>query len=113
MPVKPVEWRVQARRDVEDAATWYVGQGGITLGERFLSHVESTLAHLGEFPGTGSTRHDGIVPGLPAPLRFFPISRFERYLVYYLDRPRYVDVIRIWDASRGLEALLTEHEVDR
>lgn len=110
MPAKPVKWSVQARRDAGDAAFWYAEQGGLALGERFLSQVEATLEHLGRFPGAGSTRHDGIVPGLPAPLRFFPVTQFERYLVYHLDLPAQVDVIRIWNAARGLDALLEEDE---
>lgn len=104
--MKRIEWRVQARRDAADTAFWYAEQNGMALGVRFLTQVEATLEHLRQFPGTGSTRHDGIVPDLPEPLRFFPVTGFERYLVYYLDRPDRVDVIRIWHASRGLEALL-------
>lgn len=106
--MKSVEWRVKARLDVADTAFWYAEQGGLALGERFLLQIDATLEHLSRFSGTGSTRHDGIVPGLPEPLRFFPVSRFERHLVYYLDCPSCVDVIRIWDASRGLESLLED-----
>lgn len=108
MPVKPVEWRVQARRDAADSAFWYAKQGGLALGERFLLQVEMTLDHLSRFPATGSTRHDGIVPDLPAPLRLFPVMQFERHLIYYLDLSDRVDLIRVWHTARGLEALLDD-----
>ncbi|MDN5925092.1 MAG: type II toxin-antitoxin system RelE/ParE family toxin [Xanthomonadales bacterium] len=108
--MKPVEWRPQARRDADDAAFWYAQQDRLALGERFILQVAATLEHLSHFPATGSTRHDGIVPGLHAPLRFFPVMQFERYLVYYLDLPTHVDVIRIWCADRGLDALMEDDE---
>ena len=50
-------------------------------------------------------RHAHILPELPAPLRFHPVAGFERVLVYYIDSPDAVDILRLWDASRGLEAL--------
>ncbi|HEU0198359.1 MAG TPA: type II toxin-antitoxin system RelE/ParE family toxin [Nevskiaceae bacterium] len=103
---KRVEWRPQARVDAAEGATWYTAQGGLELGEHFLQQVEATLSRLSEFPGIGSTRHAWCVPNLPEPLRFFPVSRFDRYLVYYLDWPDHVEVIRIWNAARGLDALM-------
>lgn len=90
------------------AANWYVEQADLALGEYFLSQLETTLGHLAHVPATGSTRHADIVSGLPTPLRFFPVSGFERHLIYYLDLPTHVDVIRIWSASRGLDALMEE-----
>jgi|SRR5699024_4812327 len=109
--MKTVEWRVQARRDVAETASWYVEHGGLALGERFLSQVEATLEHLSCFSATGSARHDGIVPGLPAPLRFFPVTQFDQYLIYYLELPEYADVIRIWHAARGLDALDSREKI--
>lgn len=108
MPDKPVKWRHQARQDAIDTAYWYVNQANLALGERFLSQLETTLDNLAHFPASGSTRHADIVSGLPAPLRFFPVSGFERHLIYYLDLPTHIDVIRIWSASRGLDALLAD-----
>lgn len=107
---KPVEWRTQARHDVSDASLWYAREGGLALGERFLSQLEATLLQLSQFPDAGSTRHDGIVPGLPVALQFFPVTQFERFLVYYLDLPDHVEVIRIWHSARGLTALFNEDD---
>jgi toxin ParE1/3/4 len=44
------------------------------------------------------------------PLRFLSLKRFENHLVYYLDLPGHVDVIRVWHAARGLDALLEPSE---
>ncbi len=38
------------------------------------------------------------------------LKEFPRILIYYMDRPDAVEVIRVWDAARGLEALLIENE---
>lgn len=108
MRVKPVEWSHQAKRDAADSADWYVGQGGLALGERFLMQVHATLTRLGQFPAIGSTRHADCFSDLQAPLRFIPVTQFERYLVYYLNLPTHVEVIRVWNTARGLDALMEE-----
>jgi len=110
MRLQRVEWSRQARRDAADAADWYVTQGGLALGERFLSEVQASLQQVARFPASGSLRHAEYFVGLPAPLRFLPIKTFERYLLYYLDLPTHVEVIRVWDASRGLQVLLEAGE---
>jgi len=101
----PVEGCTQARQDASDASLWYAHEGGLALGERFLAQLEATLLQLGQFPDIGSTRHDGIIPDLPAALKFFPVTQFECFLAYYLDLPDHVEVIRIWHSVRGLVAL--------
>lgn len=106
--MKPVEWRTQARRDAAESAYWYARQGGIALGEAFLADVDATLDIIARHPAIGDTRHAGHVPGLPAPLRFVPLKRFEQHLVYYLDLPDHVEIVRVWHAARGLAALLED-----
>lgn len=106
--MKPVEWRTQARRDAAESAYWYACRGGLSLGDAFLAAVDAALESIAQHPGMGSARHAGHASDLPAPLRFLPLKRFEHHLVYYLDRPEHVEVIRIWHASRGLEALMED-----
>ena len=105
--MKPVEWRDQARRDASESAWWYAGQGGLPLGERFLTQVHATLSLIARHPAAGSMRHAGLIPDLPVALRFLPVAGFERrHLVYYLDLPARIDVVRIWNCDRGLHALM-------
>lgn len=111
--MKPIHWRQSARHDLDDAAAWYALQGGPSLELRFITAVESTAILIRQHPAAGSTRHADDVPGLPAPLRFFPVKEFERYLFYYLDLPTHVEVIRVWNTARGLEALMGEAEGSR
>lgn len=108
--MKPIHWRASARCDLDDAAAWYAQQGGSPLELRFIAAVESTAILIRQHPAAGSTRHADEVPDLPAPLRFFPVKQFERYLFYYLDLPTHVEVIRVWNTARGLDALMDEVE---
>ena len=109
-PVKPVEWRTQARRDAAESAYWYARQGGLSLGEAFLAEVDAALRTIAEHPAIGSLRHAGHATDLPSPLRFLPLKRFEHHLVYYIDLPGHLEVIRVWHAARGLGALMREPE---
>lgn len=104
--MKAVEWRVLAQRDAAESAWWYARQGGLPLGERFLAQVDATLDVIARHPAAGSLRHAGVLPHLPGPLRFLPVTEFERHLVYYIELSTRVDVIRIWNSDRGLQALM-------
>ena len=75
----------------------------------FIDTVESVVELIEAHPGAGSALHADLLPSLAVPLRFHPVRRFDGYLVYYVELPAYVSIVRIWNASRGLEALL---EVD-
>ncbi len=89
-----------------ESAYWYARQGGLSLGDAFLAEVDAALKSIAKHPGSGSTRHAEHAPDLPSPLRFLPLKRFERHLVYYIDLPDHVEVIRVWHAARGLGALI-------
>ncbi|MCU1051663.1 type II toxin-antitoxin system RelE/ParE family toxin [Stenotrophomonas geniculata] len=106
--MKAIEWRPRAEADAADAALWFARQGGLALGQRFLEELEATLQRIALFPASGSTRHADLAAQLPAPLRFMRVPAFERYLVYYLDLPDRVDVMRVWCVDRGLDALMQD-----
>ena len=70
------------------------------------------VRQVARHPASGSTRHAALFPELPVPLRFHPLRHFERVLVYYRDLPAHGEVIRVWDAARGLDALLDDTDTD-
>lgn len=76
------------------------------LGERFIATVDAALLRIAAFPGAGSARHAWVSEELPVPLLFVILPVFDRYLIYYLDLPDRVDILRVWDTSRGLDALM-------
>ena len=106
--MKPIEWRPRAERDVAEAALWFARQGGLALGERFIATVDAALVRIAAFPGAGSAGHAWVSEELPVPLRFVVLPVFDRYLIYYLEHPDRVDILRVWDASRGLDALMDQ-----
>ncbi len=102
---KPVWQRPQAVADVA-AIVDYLRADAAAAARRFLDAIEAAYALLSAHPASGAPRHAPLLPELPAPLRFHPLKGFERVLIYYLDLPDRVEVIRVWDAARGLEALV-------
>lgn len=106
--MKPLRLRGQARNDADEAAAWYARQGGVALELAFVDELNAAYDLIRQHPGIGSIRHAEQAPDLPSPLRFLPLKRFEHHLVYYIDLPEHVEVIRVWHASRGLDALMGE-----
>lgn len=104
--MKPIEWRPLARRDAAESAYWYARQGGLPLGEAFLAEVDAALESISRHPAIGSLRHAEHASDLPSPLRFLPLRRFDHHLVYYIDLPDHIEVVRVWHAARGLAALM-------
>lgn len=106
--MKSVKWRAQARGDASEAADWYGTNGNKAIELAFVAAVEAAQALIAAHPAVGSIRHADVISNLPAPLRFVCLERFERYLIYYLDLPTHVEVLRIWNTARGLDALATD-----
>lgn len=105
-------WRPAARRDVVELAAYYAAEGGVVLEVGFLDALEATLDLITRHPYSGATRHADLFPELPAKLRFHPLRRFERILVYYTSVSGRVEIIRVWNAARGLDALLDDSNND-
>ena len=108
MKPRPLHWRQAALEDVEALAAYYATGSGVALGLKFVAELEAATALIAEYPESGSPQHAYLFPELPSPLRFHPLRRFEKVLVYYFALPRRVEIVRVWNAARGLEALLDE-----
>jgi len=98
--------RPRADADIDDLVRWLLAESPQSATV-FLDQIETAFERLSCFPDSGSPRHAPLVPGLPVPLRYLAVSaaRFPKLLIYYLNLEAQLDVIRIWDASRGLDAL--------
>ncbi|MEG2803464.1 type II toxin-antitoxin system RelE/ParE family toxin [Stenotrophomonas sp.] len=103
--MKPARWHPRAVQDADDVAAWYAQQAGVTLELAFVDALERTVSLLERHPGAGSTRHADAFPELHAPLRFHPILGFDDHLVYYTEHPAWIEIVRLWNARRGLDAL--------
>ena len=103
MTPKPVVPREQANRDAEEAVVYYLGQGSTKAALAFVNALENAYAHLGRHPLSGSPRyaHELNLPDL----RAWPVKGYP-WLVFYVDRERYVEVWRVLQAERDIPAWL-------
>ena len=107
-PGKPIRQRPQAAADIVAIADYLSASAGHAAALRFIDAVEAAYGLLSAHPASGASRHAHVLPELPVPLRYHPVKHFDRILIDYLDQPDAIEVIRLWDASRGLDALLEE-----
>ena len=63
----------------------YARHAGLKVADRFFAEAEATLSRLANMPGIGA-RYEPSEPQY-ADLRFFPVSRFRVYLVFYRHHP--------------------------
>ena len=107
MKVKPVVPREQARRDVEDAVAYYLGEGAQAAALGFVDALETACTHIGRHPATGSARyaHELDLPGL----RTWSLTRYP-FLVFYVERSDHIDVWRVLHGQRDIPAWMQEPE---
>lgn len=105
--MKPVVTNPRATADLDDLAA-YLQRQSPAAALRLLQAVQSTYQLLSEHPRIGSARYAVLAPDLPVALRFHPLKKFPRYLAWYVDLPRHVEVLRIRDAARDLKTLMDE-----
>jgi len=107
--MKPV--RVRPRADAEiDALADYIAQDNPPAALRFLDAVQKTFDLIGEQPGIGSRRYAHLP--LLGEVRVWPVADFEKHLVFYIERPGYIDVLRILHGARDIPAALGESSND-
>lgn len=98
--------RNAARQDLVDIAYYYIRQGSPASAQRFRNQAEALFGRLADMPGMG-TPYDHDHPAL-AELRFLPVTRFKKYLVFYRVIPGGIEVVRVLHGSRDLQGTLTE-----
>jgi toxin ParE1/3/4 len=95
-----------ARQDLVDAFYHYVRQGSLPTARRFLRQAEATLKRIASMPGMG-TRYEPDEP-LYADVRYFPISRFRSYLIFYRPVAGGIEVLRVLHGARDIHGILSE-----
>ena len=107
MKVKPVVPRAKAARDVDEAISYYVREGGDEVALAFITALERSYRHIAEYPASGSPRyaHELDIPGL----RQWPLKRFP-HLIFYVELEDRVDVWRVLHGERDIPNWLREPE---
>lgn len=85
--------RLKARQDLVDIYRYYAREAGLSVAQRFFAQVEATVTRLAGMPGMGT--HYDLDHAVLAELRFFPVSRFRMYLVFYRPVPGGIEIIRV------------------
>jgi toxin ParE1/3/4 len=98
--------RPSANRDLVEIFRHYAREAGISVADRFFAQAEATFARLADMPGMG-TRYEPEEP-LYADLRYFPISRFRMYLVFYRSIPDGIEVLHVLHGARDIAGILAE-----
>jgi len=98
--------RQAARRDLVDIVYYYLRKGTPTTAHRFRAQAEATFQRLAGMPGIG-TPYDHDHRAL-AELRFFPVSRFRKYVVFYRPVPGAIEIVRVLHGARDIHRILGE-----
>ncbi len=96
-----------ARRDIVSAAL-YLEERNPAAASRFVRAVTDTQALLAHRPGLGAPREFG--GGRLKGLRMHPVQSFKRWLIFYIERPGAIEIVRVLHGARDLESLLGEGE---
>jgi toxin ParE1/3/4 len=99
--------RPEARNDILEAAG-QIAEYSLNASDRFLAATENTIKLLAMMPGTGTLR-DYDNPAL-AGLRMRPISKFPRYLIFYLTTETTVEIVRVLHGAQNLHAIFAPPE---
>ncbi len=99
MTRKAVVRRIQAQKDIEQAAGHCFAEGGTALELRFIDALHAAVIRIAGNSGIGSPRCAAAlaIPGL----RFWRLTRFP-YLIFYVERQEQVDIWRVLHEQRDI-----------
>jgi toxin ParE1/3/4 len=92
--------RPEAERDIEEITLW-VAQGGWAVAERFIAAVDQACALLADMPQLGPSCE--FENPAAADVRFWPMRRFENYLLFYRPTDNGIEVLRIIHGARNYQ----------
>jgi toxin ParE1/3/4 len=104
--VSKIVRRPSANRDLVEIYRYYARQAGIRVADRFFAQAEATFARLARMPRIG-TRYEPQEPRY-ADLRYFPVSRFRMYLVFYRPVRGGIEVLHVLHGARDIAGILAE-----
>jgi toxin ParE1/3/4 len=97
--------RPVAKQDLIEQAD-FIAQDNLDAALRFLDAAEKTFAQLSRFPRIGNSRK--VKSQVFANIRQFPITGFEKYLVFYRPIKGGIEVLRVLHGARDLNLIIGE-----
>jgi len=101
--VTPVRIRPAADRDLDAALAFLLQDGARAAARQLLEEFEAALFRIAARPAIGSPRYAKLLPGL----RFWKLRRHD-YLVFYIEQPAWIEVLRLLHARRDIPAALRD-----
>ena len=95
--------RPRARQELERIAL-EIGKERLSSARRFLREVKKTYELLASFPEMGTAWESEDV--VFNQVRFFPVRRFRKYLIFYRPIRDGVEIVLIIHGSRDIEVIL-------
>lgn len=95
-----------AREDLIAVYRHYAREAGLGTARHFLTQAEATFQRLADRPGIGTPYEPEQPPC--AGLRYCPVSRFKKYLVFYRPAAGGIEVVRVLHGARDLPNILAE-----
>jgi toxin ParE1/3/4 len=103
---KNVHRRLKARQDLVEIFRYYAREAGFRVAQRFFAQAEATFTRVARMPGMGSSyEHDH--PAL-AGMRYFPVSRFRNYIIFYQPVADGIEIVRVLHGARDIAVILAE-----
>jgi toxin ParE1/3/4 len=103
---KAIRRRRAARKDLVEIFRYLAHEGGLRVAERFFAQVEATFTRLAKVPRMGARYGHGH-PTL-AELRYFPVSRFPKYIGFYQPIADGIRIFRVLHGARDVAGILAE-----
>lgn len=93
----------QAEQDLDECAA-YIAQDNLEAALRLYDSARLTYRNLAENPQMGSA-YSSVNPALRK-LRFFPLTDFPKYMVFYLPERDGVTIVRLLHGARNIRPLI-------
>ncbi|PSR16372.1 type II toxin-antitoxin system RelE/ParE family toxin [filamentous cyanobacterium CCP3] len=104
---KQIIIRPRASQDLDDHFT-YIAQSNAEAALRFFDAARLTIAQIARTPRIGVVYP--IQSDALQGLRKWPVKRFRQYMIFYLDLPKVVEVIRILYGSQDIDSILEREQ---
>jgi toxin ParE1/3/4 len=94
---------VRPRASADLAEIWaHIAKDSVKHADKFAVLIDDHFRALARRPRMGRSR-----PELAVDLRSFPVGR---YVIFYLPRPRGVEIVRVLHGARDIESILQEED---
>jgi toxin ParE1/3/4 len=101
--------RQQVELEIDAGFRHYLKEAGGKVAGDFLDQISAALAHLDAFPQSGSPQYRHLFHDID--LRFWMLRRFP-YVIFYVVRDDYVDVIAMLHQHADIPSILIARDSD-